>query len=188
MTTLYLIGSLRNPDIPKVAQKLREAGFDVFDDWYAAGPEADDYWRKYETEKGSTLAEALKGYAAQHVFQFDKKHLDRCDMAVLVGPGGKSAHLELGYMLGKGKPGAILLPEKYDKEQRWDVMMNFAGCGSTDIGEVVEYLRGEAMKKLDLELEMMTTPMFSPALYNAALEVSQKDPVGFISSSFTVGG
>ena len=39
---LYVIGSLRNPAVPQVAKRLREAGFLVFDDWYAAGPEADD--------------------------------------------------------------------------------------------------------------------------------------------------
>jgi len=39
---LYLIGSLRNPRVPEVAEILRWNGHLVFDDWYAAGPEADD--------------------------------------------------------------------------------------------------------------------------------------------------
>ena len=38
-------------------------------------------------------------------------------------PSGKSAHLELGYCIGKGKPGFVL----FDKEpERYDVMYQFA--------------------------------------------------------------
>src|SRR5258706_9150607 len=97
---VYLIGSLRSPRVPKVAEELRAAGYEVFDDWYAAGPEADDYWQRYEQAKGHTYAEALAGYAANHVFNFDRTRLMRADAGVLVLPAGKSGHLELGYLVG----------------------------------------------------------------------------------------
>ena len=119
---IYLIGSLRNPETPKIANKIRELGFDVFDDWYAAGPEADDKWRDYEKARGRTYKEALSGLAADHVYQFDLKHLNDCDVAVLYLPAGKSGHLELGYVIGRGKKGYILL----DSPERWDVMYKFA--------------------------------------------------------------
>jgi hypothetical protein len=48
MAKIYLIGSLRNPKIIETALKIRAAGHEVFDDWISAGPEADDYWQKYE--------------------------------------------------------------------------------------------------------------------------------------------
>jgi nucleoside 2-deoxyribosyltransferase len=65
----------------------------------------------------------LKGAAAQHVFAFDRENLDASDAAVLVLPAGKSGHLELGYMAGKGKKTYILM----DKEpERFDVMYCFA--------------------------------------------------------------
>jgi len=120
---IYLIGSLRNPEVPKLARILRDAGHDVFDDWYAAGPEADDHWMRYEQERGHNFATALDGYAAQHVYKYDKSHLDRCGVGVLLMPAGKSGHLELGYMIGQGKPGYILLPSE---PERFDVMYNFA--------------------------------------------------------------
>lgn len=137
---IYLIGSLRNPAVPAIAWQLRQAGHEVFDDWFAAGPEADDWWQRYEQKnRGHTFSEALKGHAAQHVFHHDKRHLDRCDTAVLVLPAGKSGHLELGYMIGQGKPGYILL----DKEpERYDVMYCFATGVFTDIGRLVEELNG----------------------------------------------
>ena len=127
----YLIGSLRNSLIPQISRELRQAGFKIFDSWYAAGPIADDSWKEYEQGRGLTYTEALDDYAAKHVFEFDKYHLDRCDGAILAYPSGKSAHLELGYMLGKGKPGYILLE---NSEDRWDVMVLFANsvCGTIE--------------------------------------------------------
>jgi len=122
-TSIYLIGSLRNPKVPQLAAVLRAEGYDVFDDWYAAGPEADDYWQRYEQERGHTYARALRGYAAEHVWGYDKSHLNRCDIGVLMLPAGKSGHLELGYIIGLGKRGLILLDKTPD---RWDVMYRFA--------------------------------------------------------------
>ena len=120
---IYLIGSLRNPEIPRIGNYLRETGFDVFDDWFAGGKIADDEWQAYEQLRGRPYDAALQGYAAQHVFHFDLEHIERSDIGVLVLPAGKSGHLELGYMLGQGKDGYVL----FDKEpERWDVMYNFA--------------------------------------------------------------
>lgn len=121
--SIYLIGSLRNPKIPAVAAALREAGHDVFDDWYAAGPKADDHWQEYEESRGRTYAQALDGLAVDHVFQFDKTHLDRCDTGVLVMPAGRSGHLELGYVAGRGKRAYVLFDEP---PVRWDCMYKFA--------------------------------------------------------------
>lgn len=124
MKRVYLIGSLRNPEVPELGRYLRTAHREVFDDWYSAGPRADDHWKEYEQSRGHSFTEALAGRAATNVFRFDKSNLDRCDAAVLVLPAGKSGHMELGYFLGCGKPGFILLPPDFD--DRWDVMYGFA--------------------------------------------------------------
>lgn len=128
---LYLIGSLRNESIPMVGKALRYAGFEVFDDWHAAGPRADDHWKEYEQGRGRTYAEALDGAAASNVFRFDKANLDKADAVVLILPAGKSAHLELGYVIGTGKPGYILMAPE---DCRWDVMYRFATqvCGCVE--------------------------------------------------------
>lgn len=123
MRSIYVIGSLRNPRVCDVAGALRLNGWDAFDDWMAAGPEADDYWQRYEVARGNNLSQALDGYAARHVYAYDRAHLDRCDAGLLVLPAGKSGHLELGYMIGCGKPGYILLD---GEPERFDVMYRFA--------------------------------------------------------------
>jgi hypothetical protein len=122
LRSIYVIGSLRNPEIPTIGNAIRQLGYDVFDDWYAAGPTADDSWKEYEQSRGNDYRAALNGRAARHVFEFDKHHLDRCDAGLLVLPAGRSGHLELGYMLGTGKSGFVLM----DNPDRWDVMYQFA--------------------------------------------------------------
>lgn len=130
---LYLVGSLRNDNIPKYGASLRENGFDVFDDWFAAGPEADDWWQHYEKLRGRSYEEALDGIAADHVFGFDKYHLDTADCGILVLPAGRSGHLELGYLAGRGVPTGILM----DDPDRWDVMVKFATVASTDLDKII---------------------------------------------------
>ena len=135
--TLYLIGALRNPVIPEITNYLTKLGYDVFSDWWAASEDADDWLRDYYKSRGYNYKQTLQSYAAQHIFTFDKKHLDRADLAVMVMPAGKSGHLELGYIIGQGKPGYIL----FDKEpERVDIMHNFA----TDIFFTIDDL-GKAL-------------------------------------------
>lgn len=138
MKSVYVIGSLRNENIPLVGNLLRSEGWDAFDDWYGAGHEADDKWRDYENIRGRQHKDALFGYAAKHTFAFDLHHLDRCDLAVLVLPAGKSGHLELGYFVGKGKPGFILFDQVPD---RYDVMHQFATDIFTSNDEMIQGLR-----------------------------------------------
>ncbi len=140
MTKVYVIGSLRNPKIPEIGNALRETlpKWEVFEDWFSAGETADDSWKAYEQAKGHTYEQALTGYAAKHVFQFDKYHLDTSSAVVLVLPAGKSGHMELGYCLGRGIPGYILLEEGADP--RWDVMYQFANGVYSNLDELVRVL------------------------------------------------
>ncbi len=69
------------------------------------------------------------------MFKFDQYHLNRCTMGVLVLPAGRSGHLELGVMLGQGKPGFILLEGK--DPERWDVMYKFATAVVSNIDDLI---------------------------------------------------
>ncbi|MCI0526073.1 MAG: hypothetical protein L0Y56_01285 [Nitrospira sp.] len=140
---IYLIGSLRNPEIPHIGNRLRERGFEVFDDWFAGGKIADDEWQAYETIKGVSYKDALRGYAARHVFEFDYHHLSRCDIGLLVLPAGKSGHLELGWLIGRGKPGYVLFDQT---PSRWDIMYQFATDVFFDLGECIDSLARDHQK------------------------------------------
>lgn len=136
---IYLIGSLRNPEIPRIAWEIRAAGHDVFADWFAAGERADDAWRDWERGQGRSYVDALHGPAATNVFNFDYTWLSRADAVVLALPAGKSGHLELGWALGQRKPGYILL----DNPDRWDVMYRFATGVYTSMDQLLAALKGQ---------------------------------------------
>lgn len=139
MNKLYLIGSLRNPLVPDIGNELRQAGYEVFDDWFSGGPGADDAWRDYEKGRGHTLVQALQGHAARNIFQFDYRHLSEATHVVLTLPAGRSGHMELGWAIGKGKNCHVLLDKDPD---RYDVMYQFAA----GVHETMEsLLRGLAL-------------------------------------------
>jgi hypothetical protein len=124
---IYIIGALKNNEITNIAEELRKINnksieYDVFDQWITPGPDADQYLFEYSKKRGWNYKEALTCDAARNNFDFDKRHIDSADIVVMVMPAGKSAHLELGYSIGKGKEAHIL----FDKEpERFDLMYNF---------------------------------------------------------------
>lgn len=138
MKVIYLIGSLRNPEIPVIGNRLREYGFEVFDEWFGAGKIADDSFQDYNNQRGLTYKQALQTYAAKHIFNFDLIHLKRADLVVMAMPTGRSGHLEFGYCVGQGKPSYML----FDKvPERYDLMAQFATDIYFNVDELGEYLR-----------------------------------------------
>lgn len=134
MRKIYLIGSLRNPDIQATAEVLRFAGHEVFDDWYAAGPKADDEWQAYERTRGRSYTRALNGRHARSAFAHDKKWLDWADTGVLVLPAGKSGHLEIGYLVGRGADCHILMD---GEPERFDLMYRFVSGVWTNMNDLI---------------------------------------------------
>jgi len=121
--SIYLIGSLANPNIPFLGNKLRNMGFTVYDQWWAPGPLADSYLKHYAKIRKLSYKETLRDVAAVHIFNFDKDLMDKSDIGIMVMSAGKSAHLELGYIMGSRKLGYIL----FDKEpKKIDIMYQFA--------------------------------------------------------------
>ena len=116
----YIIGSLSNPRVEEVADQLRLAGFDCFDQWRAAHG---DHWADYAIRRKMKFKEALEMDFTNTAFNFDMKYLSKADIGVLVMPAGRSGGLELGWLLGRGKRGYIL----YDGEpERPDLMTKLA--------------------------------------------------------------
>lgn len=120
--SVYLMGSLANPNIPFIGNKIRALGFEAIDDWWSPGPYADSYLKHYAKIRGLNYKQTLETHAAKHIFEFDKGLIDMADIGVLCMPAGKSAHMELGYLIGTGKPGYML----FDKEPaKIDLMVQF---------------------------------------------------------------
>ena len=135
MSRVYVVGSLRNPRVMDVASRIREAGHEVFEDWFAAGPTADDSWQDYEQQRGRSYVEALHAPAALHVFEFDLKWLQWADSVVAVMPAGKSAYGELCWARGAGKQTYALVEQE---PERWDVMLRFAETIVSSLDELIQ--------------------------------------------------
>lgn len=120
MANIYLIGSLRNPDVRPTAQFLREAGHTVFDQWHAAGEKADEEWAGYFHERGADYPEALRSPFVQHIVAFDREWLEWADTVVLLYPAGVDGHIELVWAAGRGKRPVIYAPQGYN---RWGAML-----------------------------------------------------------------
>lgn len=142
---VYLVGSLKDTAFPHVADALREAGHDVFDDWRGGGLDGDERWRAYEQiERGRNYAEALQSPFHNACFDFDKANLDKCDVAVAVcKPGklpGRSSIAELTYTRwGRGKQTYILLN---GEPEEWDMMLPLAAHAFFyDIGQLISKLQ-----------------------------------------------
>ena len=144
------MGSLANAKIPAIANAIEETSnrsIHVFADWHTPGPNADEYWRAHEIARGFSYREALYRPAATNAFEFDLRNMNSSHGAVLAYPAGKSAHMELGYMAGAGKPTVILL-ESANWQARPDLMLRLAGLVTDSMEECVTYLLKEFERRL----------------------------------------
>lgn len=141
---IYLIGSLKNRQIMDLANELRsfDARFDVHDEWITPGPNADDYWQEYETNRGRKWAEALRSRGCTNIYQFDKAYMDLADSVILVLPAGKSGMCELGYAAGKSIHTGIFLNDH--EPERYEVMPNFADDIIQNVDDLKTLLKGKA--------------------------------------------
>lgn len=116
---IYVASSWRNQFQPTVIKLLREAGVACYDfrepepgikgfDWSQIDPIIDPVWQLWIPNE---WFESLKHPLAVQGFQRDMVALDECKACLLVLPCGRSAHLELGYCVGAGKPNAVLALE-----------------------------------------------------------------------------
>lgn len=145
---IYIVGSLSNPQVEVVANRLRESGIDAFDQWRAA---KGDFWADYAVRNKMPFKEAIKMDFVETAFQFDMKYLRLCSAGVLVMPAGRSGGLELGWLLGQGKPGYIL----YDGEpERPDLMAKLATDIFFNVEDLVKELKG--VRKDDTPADSMS--------------------------------
>lgn len=147
---IYIMGSLRSPDVPTIAQQLRQTtDHEIFDDWHSAGRHADDAWRDYERRRGHSYMVALTRHPARHTFALDQFHLHRAHGGILVLPAGRSAHLEAGIMAGQGKPTFLLL-HNGKEPARFDVMTQFFSHVCPSVDHLVQAIRTFSWPKLPI--------------------------------------
>lgn len=123
---IYVASSWRNPFQPEVVSALREAGHEVYDFRHPSvqgppgAPEAGFAWSDlgpdWQGWSPARFREALQHPIARRGFAADHAAMDWADTCVLVLPCGRSAHLEAGEFLGRGRPLWILSDVQLEPE------------------------------------------------------------------------
>ena len=112
---IYVASSWRNERQPEVVQALRNAGFEVYDFRTPSEGNRGFHWSEIDPKWQAWTPAQYRRYlnhpTARAGFSTDMKALDGADIVVLVMPCGRSAHLEFGYLIGRGRPGFILLSD-----------------------------------------------------------------------------
>lgn len=113
---IYVASSWRNPYQQDVVRELRDTGFTVYDFKDSDGFKWSDIDPDWEKWTPNQYRDNLYHPLAMRGFDRDLEALDRADAVVLVLPCGRSAHLELGWALGRGKPGLVLMLDQQEPE------------------------------------------------------------------------
>lgn len=122
MKRIYLASSWRNPIQPAVIAFLRHAGHDVYDFRNPTPSDVGFSWRQVEAGKRVeawdvfAYREALAHPVAQHGFKNDFDAMNWADEFCLLLPCGRSAHLEAGWAIGRGKRTSIFIPKLDEPE------------------------------------------------------------------------
>lgn len=133
---LYIASSWRNQRYPSVVADLKEH-FDCYD--FRNPKEGDNgfSWRQItDTPPNEWTPEfyrdvVLKSERAREGFISDMEALSGADACVMVLPCGRSAHLELGWAAGAGKPTIVLLDTTIDEPELM-YLMNTSICTSVE--------------------------------------------------------
>lgn len=117
---IYVASSWRNQFQPTIVKALREAGYEVYDFRDPAPGNTGFQWSEIDPDWVSWTTvgfrKALEHPIAEAGFESDMTALEECDLCVIVLPCGRSAHLELGFAAGAGKPTIIYSPDAHEPE------------------------------------------------------------------------
>jgi hypothetical protein len=141
---IYVASSWRNEKQDDVVSILRDCGYLVYDfkhpedgnngfKWSAI----DENWKNWTPEQ---FKSNLDHPVADSGFMLDYNALMLCDVCVLVMPCGRSAHLELGYAMGLGKFGFILLSDG-EPELMYKMAQRICTCMGDLLYELAELER-----------------------------------------------
>ncbi len=106
---VYVASSWRNEQLDEVVATLILDGHEIHDFREVSGFQWSDIDSDWQNWTESQYREALEHSLAQEGYDSDMEGIMWADAVLLVQPCGPSAHLELGWAMGNGKWGIVLL-------------------------------------------------------------------------------
>lgn len=136
---VYVASSWRNNRQRSVVTALRFVGHEVYDFRNPAPGDHGFHWSNIDPAwQRWTPQQYIKGLrhpVAEDGFEKDLAAMRWADAFVLVGPCGRSAHLELGWAVGSGKRTVALIA---DGEP--ELMLKMVDLITSDLGEALDFL------------------------------------------------
>lgn len=143
---IYVASSWRNEARQQfVVNMLRKGGHEPYDFRNPAPGNGgfswkqvceDDSWLKH----AESFRAGLQHPVPQAAFALDMGALRGCDACILVLPCGRSAHLELGWAAGAGKPTAVLLDDPISEPELMYLMNSYIAASYMDLAGWVDKL------------------------------------------------
>ena len=147
---VYVASSWRNTRYPTVLERLRAEDIPHYD-FRNPGPGNDGFrwsdvsralygeesandWQKAKAER---IVEMLRHPIAARGFWHDFSAITDASAGLLVMPAGRSAHIEIGYIAGRGRPTCVLLDDESEAELMWKL----TDLVTTSLDEAVEFLK-----------------------------------------------
>lgn len=152
MARIYLASSWRNRDQSDAVRYLRDEGHSVYDfksdlPIMAGGPvptafawsDLDTNWQDWSPDEYRRIL--LNNQRAAHGFLGDSRGMEWADTCVLLMPCGRSAHIEAGYMKGRGKRLIIFYPYNTRDQFEPELMYLFADHIAIGWNELMDALK-----------------------------------------------
>lgn len=134
---IYVASSWRNSWQAHVVALLRRAGHHVYDFKDGLGgfewEDIDPNWENWDERQAR---EALADGLCAGAFSLDYEAMKWADAFVLLLPCNRSAHLEAGWAIGRGKPTVIYIPEPSEPE----LMYLLADAVVVSEGELLQWV------------------------------------------------
>lgn len=131
---IYVASSWQNSHQPAVVTILRGMGHQVYDFRNPEPGNTGFHWSEIDPDWESwspiQYRSALNHPLAERGHASDMAALESCEACLLVLPSGRSASWEFGYACGKGKRGAVFMPEPCAPElmyRGYEIMVSFNG-------------------------------------------------------------
>lgn len=140
MAKVYIASSWKNePNVRYAAALLRNAGHEV-DDFTddSKGRYVFSYRELGDIQQWNART-FLQLEQAQKAFREDRKWINWADGVLLLLPSGRSAHLEAGFAVGRGK--FLIIYQGAFPPGEFDVMYGFANLVTDDFNEVLHFLK-----------------------------------------------
>lgn len=139
---IYVASSWKNKLQPVLVEWLCQQGHEVYNfrkprpgEHGFKWDQIDPGWKDWSIDEYRT---ELKNPTAESGYQSDLCGMEWADVFIIVNPSGRSAHIEAGWAIGKGKPTAIMLYEN-DKDGP-DLMYKLASALVKDYDELKAWL------------------------------------------------